>query len=235
MLQNIDPVEISKFSQHAVDWWNPAGPFRTLHDINPLRLKFIQDRAELADKKVVDIGCGGGILTESLAQQNAQTTGIDMSQESLQAALLHAQQKNLSIQYVKTTAEEFAEHSGSQFDIVTCLELLEHVPDPSSLIKACSRLVKPNGRLFFSTINRTPKAYLFAILGAEYLLKLLPTGTHDYAKFIRPSELTAWARDAGLTLQDLVGVSYNPLSHQAHLTSDLNVNYLVCFQKNAII
>ncbi len=233
MSQNIDPTEVSKFGEQAANWWDPAGPLKTLHHINPLRLKFIQDRALLNNKKVIDVGCGGGILTESLALQNAETTGIDMSQESLKTAILHAQTSNLTIRYLETTAEEMAQQSANTFDVVTCLELLEHVPDPSSLIKACATLTKPGGHVFFSTINRTPKAYLFAVLGAEYLLKLLPKGTHDYAKFVRPSELAAWARTAGLELQDFAGLAYNPITQQARLISDLNINYLGHFQKHA--
>ncbi len=231
MSQNIDFLEVSKFEDQASHWWDPLGPFRTLHDINPVRLKFIQERVILHEKKVIDVGCGGGILTESLARESAETVGIDLSKGALLTATSHALTNHLEIKYLEITAETFATQEPEAFDVVTCLELLEHVPDPTSLIQACASLAKKGGHVFFSTINRSPKAYLFAILGAEYLLKLLPKGTHDYAKFIRPSELAAWSREAGLTLKEMVGLSYNPLSYQASLTSELSVNYLAHFQK----
>jgi 2-polyprenyl-6-hydroxyphenyl methylase/3-demethylubiquinone-9 3-methyltransferase len=231
---NLDPQEIAKFSQLATQWWDRDGSFKSLHDINPLRLSFIQKRVTLANKKVLDIGCGGGILSESLAQCGAQVTAIDMSADVLNAARLHQEQNPLGIDYRQIPAEEMALLHPAEFDVVTCMELLEHVPDPASLVKACSTLVKPGGAVFFSTINRNPKAYLFAVVGAEYLLNLLPKGTHDYAKFIRPSELTQWARDTHLTMQALQGMSYQLLTKQYYLTDDISVNYLAYCEKQPL-
>lgn len=233
MQDNIDPAEVAKFDQVASHWWDMQGEFKPLHEINPLRLAFIQKQGTLAGKNVLDIGCGGGILTESLAQQGAEVTGIDMSAQALAAAQRHLQGQSLAIHYEQITAEAFAAQQPATFDIVTCMELLEHVPDPASLIAACAKLVKPGGEVFFSTINRSIKAYLFAVVGAEYVLNLLPKGTHDYAKFIRPSELSNWARDAGLSMQEFAGMSYQPFTKQYQLTSDTSVNYLVYARRDA--
>ncbi len=237
MSANIDEAEITKFSNLSSDWWNPQGAFKTLHDINPLRLQFIQDQCNLAKARLIDIGCGGGILTESLAQAGATVTGIDMSLEAITAARQHWENSSLMhtqssiITYQVTTAEDMATTHAGFFDALTCMELLEHVPDPASIIKACATLVKPGGQLFFSTINRNPKAYLFAILGAEYLLKLIPKGTHDFAKFIKPSELAGWARNTDLTVKQFKGLHYNLLNKHYSLNDDISVNYLVCCQR----
>jgi 2-polyprenyl-6-hydroxyphenyl methylase / 3-demethylubiquinone-9 3-methyltransferase len=225
-MANLDSQEIAKFSKLAAEWWDRDGSFKSLHDINPLRVGFIQQHVALTNKKVLDIGCGGGILSESLAQLGAQVTAIDMSAEVLNTARLHQAQNPLGIDYQQISAEDMALQQPNAFDVITCMELLEHVPDPASLIKACATLVKPDGAVFFSTINRNPKAYLFAIVAAEYLLNLLPKGTHDYAKFIRPSELSRWARDNDLTVQALQGMSYQPLTKQYYLSNDIGVNYL---------
>lgn len=225
---NVDQHEINKFEQMASRWWDKEGDFKPLHDINPLRLQFILDNANgLQGKKVLDIGCGGGILTEAMAKEGAQATGIDMGEMPLEVAKLHMLESGLKIDYQKITAEEFAEQHAGQFDVVTCLEMLEHVPDPSSIIKACRKLVKPDGHVFFSTINRNPKSFLFAIVGAEYLLQMLPKGTHDFKKFIRPSELEAWSRPAGLPFQSIIGMHYNPLTKKYWLSDNVDVNYLV--------
>lgn len=231
---NVDQQEIDKFAALADRWWDRDGEFKPLHDINPLRLAFIQQYCELAGKKILDVGCGGGILTESLAQCGGIVTGIDMAENVLAAARLHQSQhhQQLPIDYHLTTAEAFAEQHPGQYDIVTCMELLEHVPDPAAVVKACAALIKPNGAVFFSTLNRTPKAYLFAVVGAEYVLRLLPKGTHHYDKFIRPSELTHWSHASDLTLNCLKGLSYNILTKQYHLSDDLNVNYLAYYQKS---
>lgn len=228
---NADHHEIAKFEAVAKDWWNPNGPLKTLHHINPVRLKFIADRVTLSGRKIIDVGCGGGILTESLATQGGLVTGIDLCGEALEEARAHAQQSQLKIDYYQASAETMTEHA-AQFAVVTCLELLEHVPDPKALIAACANLVEPGGDIFFSTLNRNLKAYTFAILGAEYLLKLLPKGTHQYARFIRPSELAGWVRESGLTLKELSGLSYNPITHHCHLVPDVSVNYLVHCQRN---
>jgi 2-polyprenyl-6-hydroxyphenyl methylase/3-demethylubiquinone-9 3-methyltransferase len=230
-MSNVDPQEIAKFTKLAEQWWNPEGESKPLHAINPLRLEFIKKHVELKDKTVLDVGCGGGILTESLAQADAQVTGIDMSDEVLHVAREHAEKSQLNIHYQQITAEEMVTSHPAKFDVVTCMELLEHVPDPASLIVACAKLVKPGGAVFFSTINRNPKAYLFAVLGAEYVLNLLPKGTHDYAKFIKPSELTAWARNTGLAAQEFIGMSYQLFTQKYYLTDDINVNYLVYCQR----
>jgi 2-polyprenyl-6-hydroxyphenyl methylase/3-demethylubiquinone-9 3-methyltransferase len=226
-LNNIDPQEVAKFENIADRWWDTEGEFKPLHDINPLRLAFIQQHADLKNQKVIDVGCGGGILAESLALQGASVTGIDMSPASLNAAREHRDTNNLSIDYQEIAAEEMAEKHSGKFDVVTCMELLEHVPDPLSLIQACAKLIKPEGHVFFSTLNRTLKSYGMAILGAEYLLQLLPKGTHDYAKFIRPSELAAWTREANLSIKNLKGMSYNLFSKDYYLSDDVSVNYLV--------
>lgn len=228
--QNVSTEELEKFAALSEEWWDLDGKCRPLHDLNPVRVQFISDRVRLQNKKVLDIGCGGGILTESLAKRGANVTGIDMSMDVLQVAKEHAETNHLSKQlnYIRTTAEEYAEQTEMQetFDIITCMELLEHVPDPLSLIKACRKLIKPNGHLFFSTINRTFKAYLLAIIGAEYALRLLPKGTHQYEKFIRPSELDQALREAHLTLKELAGMAYNPFNRQASLKTDVSINYL---------
>ncbi len=227
MHQNIDPNEITKFSQSAAHWWDINSEFKALHDINPLRLDFIDQRASLKGKTVIDIGCGGGILAESMAKKGATVTGIDMSEAALNVAKLHQHESGVSVDYRLITAEEMALEQPNQYDIVTCLEMLEHVPDPSSIIKACAQLVKPGGDIFFSTLNRNVKSYLFAILGAEYVLKLIPKNTHDFAKFIRPSELNTWARQAGLKIVEMMGLSYNPLTKKYFLNQDISVNYLI--------
>lgn len=228
---NVDAAEINKFETLASRWWDPNSEFKPLHDINPLRIDYIDQRAPLAGRKVIDVGCGGGLLSEGMATRGAQVTGIDMGEAPLTVARLHRHESGLQLDYQRTTAEHMAaEHSG-EFDTVTCLEMLEHVPDPASVIQACADLVKPGGDVFFSTINRNPKAYLLAILGAEYLLRMLPRGTHDYRKFIRPSEMERWARAAGLQLQDLTGMTYNPLTDEYRLGNDVDVNYLAWFRK----
>ena len=228
---NVDPGEIEKFEKLAGRWWDPNSEFKPLHDINPLRLDYIDRLAPLAGKRVIDVGCGGGLLTEGMAARGADVTGIDMGKTPLSVARLHQHESGLQIDYQQTTAEQVASEQAGSFDIVTSLEMLEHVPNPATTIAACAALVKDDGRVFFSTINRNPKAYLFAVIGAEYLLQLLPRGTHDYSKFIRPSEMEGWAREAGLQLTDLSGMSYNPLTREYTLGKDVSVNYLACFQK----
>lgn len=225
-MENVDELEIKKFEALASRWWDINSEFKTLHDINPLRVNYISRQINLADKRVLDIGCGGGILAEAMAHHGARVTAIDMADAALAVARLHLLESKLEIDYQKATAEKFAEQHQLQFDVVTCLELLEHVPVPASVVDACYRLLKPGGIVFFSTINRNPKSYLFAILGAEYLLKLLPRGTHDYGKFIKPSELALWCRNCGLQLQGQVGLHYNPLSKKYSLQGGLDVNYL---------
>lgn len=226
--QNIDPQEIHKFDSQASRWWDPGGAFKPLHDINPLRLEYIDRRAGLQDKAVVDVGCGGGLLTEGMARRGARVTGIDMSDSALTIAKIHLLESGLEVDYHMITAEDLAAARPGEFDVVTCLEMLEHVPDPASVVQACADLVRPGGQVFFSTLNRNLKAYLFAVIGAEYLLKLLPRRTHDYDKFIRPSELAAWCRNAGLSLNDLTGLQYNPVTRQYSLGRDFDVNYLAC-------
>ncbi len=225
--QNIDQAELAKFDALASSWWDTAGQSKPLHDINPLRLQFIQQHCDLSGRQVLDVGCGGGILSESLAKLGAHVTGIDMGKQPLNIARLHALEAGLKIDYQHSTVETMAERSPQQFDIVTCMEMLEHVPDPISVINACATLVKPEGYVFFSTLNRHPKAYLLAILGAEYILNMLPKGTHDYRRFIRPSELAAWCRQAGLQVQALCGIHYNPLTKKFALGQDIKVNYLL--------
>lgn len=226
--QNVDQDEVNKFASLASRWWDKNSEFKPLHDINPLRLNYIKEKlgGSLQGKKILDVGCGGGILAESLANEGANVTGIDMAEAGLEVAKLHLLESGLDIDYQKIPAEELAKTRKDEFDIVTCLEMLEHVPDPSSIIRACAELVKPGGDVFFSTINRNPKSYLFAIIGAEYILKLLPQGTHDWDKFILPSEMEEWARDAGLSLQAIIGMTYNPFTKKYKLESDVSVNYL---------
>jgi len=226
-MTNADPIELQKFSDLAHRWWDPNSEFKPLHDINPLRLDYIDRKARLRDQTVLDVGCGGGILAESMAARGAQVTGIDLSDKALGVARLHLFESGQKVDYRKISAEALAQERPAAFDIVTCLEMLEHVPDPSSTVKACAALVKPGGQVFFSTLNRNPKSYLFAVIGAEYLLRLLPRGTHDYARFIRPSELARFCRDAGLGVTEIVGMTYNPFSRTYSLGDDTDVNYLV--------
>lgn len=232
-MSNVDHAEIAKFEALAHRWWDRESEFKPLHEINPLRVNWIDEHVSLAGKKVIDIGCGGGILSEAMAHRGAQVTGIDMGEAPLSVARLHLHESGLDIDYRQITAEAMAEEAPGQFDIITCLEMLEHVPDPASVIRACSKLVKPGGQVFFSTINRNPKAYAFAIIGAEYVLQLLPRGTHDFKKFIRPSELGAWSRDAGLAVKDIIGLTYNPLTKHYKLAADVDVNYMVQTIKEA--
>ena len=230
---NVDPAEIEKFSALASRWWDPTSEFKPLHAINPLRLNWIIEHAgSLRDKKIVDVGCGGGILAEAMAKEGAQVTGIDLAERSLKVARLHSLESEVAVDYKLQSAEALAAEEPEQYDIVTCMEMLEHVPDPASVIRACATLVKPNGWVFFSTLNRNPKSFLFAIVGAEYLLKLLPTGTHHYESFIKPSELSRSARQATLNTVDLRGLSYNPLTQHYSLSNDTSVNYLLATRKH---
>jgi 2-polyprenyl-6-hydroxyphenyl methylase/3-demethylubiquinone-9 3-methyltransferase len=229
--ENVDPAEVAKFDALASRWWDPDGEFRSLHEINPLRLDWIRQHVPLSGATVVDIGCGGGILAESMATLGATVTGIDMAEGPLAVARLHQHESDADVSYRQATAEELASEEAGAFDVVTCLEMLEHVPDPSQVIRSCAELVKPGGHVFFSTINRNPKSFAFAIVGAEYVLKLLPAGTHQYEKFIRPSELESWARPAGLSLKDSIGMHYNPLTKEYSLGENLDVNYLMYFQR----
>lgn len=228
---NIDQNEIDKFSELSSHWWDPQGELKSLHDINPLRLDWINQKICLEGKNVIDIGCGGGILSESMAKLGAHVTGVDMSQAAINVANLHQLESGVQVEYALRTAEKMAEERPANYDVVTCLEMLEHVPDPASIIRACAKLAKPSGDLFFSTLNRNIKAYLFAIVGAEYVLKILPQNTHDFAKFIRPSELSEWARKAGLSPLEMVGITYNVFTKKYSLTSDISVNYLVHMKK----
>ena len=224
---NVDPAEIAKFEALAPSWWDPEGESKPLHDINPLRLAYIASRCQFKNKPLIDIGCGGGILSEALAREGAQVTGIDLGEMPLTVAKLHGLEAGLSINYQQLSAESMAENAAATFDVVTCMEMLEHVPNPASVIHACSQLVKPSGDVFFSTLNRHPKAYLLAVLGAEYFMKMLPKGTHDYKRFIRPSEMAAWCRQAGLEVCDITGIVYNPISKTFKLGDDVKVNYLM--------
>jgi len=224
---NADQAELDKFSELAHRWWDPESEFKPLHDINPLRLDWIDREVGLVGKKVLDVGCGGGILAESMATRGALVTGIDLSDKALSVARLHLLESGQKVDYRKISAEELADGMPDAFDIVTCLEMLEHVPDPASTVRACARLVRPGGRVFFSTINRNPKAYLFAVVGAEYVLNLLPRGTHDYTRFIRPAELARYCRDAGLAGEEVIGMTYNPFSKTYALGADTGVNYLM--------
>lgn len=225
--RNADQVELDKFSELAHRWWDPESEFKPLHDINPLRLDWIDRAVGLAGKNVLDVGCGGGILAESMATRGALVTGIDLSDKALTVARLHLLETGQKVDYRKVSAENLAAETPGAFDVVTCLEMLEHVPDPASTVRACVQLVRPGGMVFFSTINRNPKSYLFAVIGAEYVLKLLPRGTHDYARFIRPAELARYCREAGLQVAEVIGMTYNPISKTYALGADTDVNYLV--------
>ena len=228
---NVDAAELAKFDSLASRWWDTEGDFRPLHEINPLRLDWIRQHVTLAGRRAVDIGCGGGILTESMAAANAEVTGIDMAEGPLSVARLHQHESGAEVDYRQSTAEDLAAKEAGEYDVVTCLEMLEHVPDPSQVIRSCAELVKPGGHVFFSTINRNPKSFLFAIVGAEYVLKLLPAGTHEYQKFIRPSELESWARAASLQHRASKGMHYNPITREYSLGSNVDVNYLMYFRR----
>jgi len=224
---NVDPQELDKFAALAHRWWDTGSEFKPLHDINPLRLDYIDNIAGLNGKAVLDVGCGGGILSESMAARGAQVTGIDLGEKALKVAQLHRLESGVSVDYRLISVEAIAAERPASFDVVTCMEMLEHVPDPAAIVAACSALVKPNGHLFLSTLNRNPKSYLFAVIGAEYLLNLLPRGTHQYEKFIKPSELSAWCRQAGLEVSGISGMSYNPVTRRYRLGTDVSVNYIV--------
>lgn len=228
---NVDPFELEKFSQLAHRWWDPQSEFKPLHDINPLRLDYIDGLCSLAGKQVLDVGCGGGILAEAMAARGATVVGIDMAEKPLKVAQLHLLESGREVDYRYTSAEALASERAAAFDVVTCMEMLEHVPNPALTVEACARLAKPGGHVFFSTINRNPKAYLFAVIGAEYVLRLLPRGTHDYAKFIKPSELASMCRQAGLSVLGITGMVYNPFTKHYGLSSDTAVNYIVHAQK----
>jgi len=230
---NVDPREIGKFEELAARWWDPESEFKPLHDINPLRLDYVDRAAGLAGKEVLDVGCGGGILSESMALRGARVTGIDLGEMPLRVAELHTLESGVSVDYRRVSVEALAAERPGSFDVVTCMEMLEHVPNPASVVAACARLVRPGGLVFFSTLNRNPKSYLFAVIGAEYILGLLPKGTHDFARFIRPSELGRWIRGAGLTTTDMTGMTYNPFTRTYRLDKDdLGVNYLVTCRRD---
>lgn len=224
---NVDPLEIQKFAENAHRWWDPKSEFKPLHDLNPLRLDFIDRIAGLAGKRVVDIGCGGGILSEVMAQRGATVTGIDLNEKALKVARLHMLESGMRVDYQLVATETFAEAHPAEYDVVTCLEMLEHVPDPGSVVRACAKLVKPGGKVFFSTLSRNPKSYLMAVIGAEYVLGMLPRGTHDYAKFIKPSELGRFCRAAGLTVSELRGIRYHPTTQTYSLSHNPDVNYIL--------
>ncbi len=230
---NIDTAEIAKFEKLASRWWDRNSEFKPLHDINPLRVGFIDSKVDLAGKQVLDIGCGGGILSEAMARRGARVTGIDMGMAPLAVAKLHLLESGLQINYEQISAEDFAARHAGSFDVVTCMEMLEHVPDASLVIAACKQLLKPQGHLFVSTINRNAKAWLMAVVGAEYILRMLPRGTHDYRKFIKPSELMQWARQHGFELGELAGMTYNPITHAYKLGKDVDVNYLIHLRTSA--
>jgi len=230
-MENVDDREIHKFDALASRWWDPDSEFRPLHEINPLRLNWISQQMNLAEKNVLDVGCGGGILAEAMTHHGARVTAIDLAEASLSVAKLHQLESKLDIDYRLCSAEALAQEKREYFDVVTCLEMLEHVPDPAAVVQACHDLVKPGGLVFFSTINRNPKSYLFAIIGAEYLLRLLPRGTHDYDKLIKPSELANWSRAAGLQLNEQIGMGYNPLTKRYFLQKNVDVNYLAFYQR----
>jgi len=227
MTLNVDRAEIAKFEALASRWWDRNSEFKPLHEINPLRCNWIDGKVGLAGKEVLDVGCGGGILAEAMALRGARVTGIDMGEAPLAVARLHQLESGVEVDYQQSTAEQMAELHPGRFDVVTCLEMLEHVPDPASVIRACAQLVKPGGEVFFSTINRNPKSFVFAIVGAEYILRLLPRGTHEFAKFIRPAELGSWSRQAGLDMQDIIGLTYNPLTRVYKLEGNVDVNYMI--------
>ena len=224
---NVDPAELEKFAALAHRWWDKNSEFKPLHAINPLRLHFIDEAVGLNGKRVLDVGCGGGILSESMAEKGADVVAIDLGEKALKVAKLHQLESGSKVDYQLIAVETLASQQPASFDVVTCMEMLEHVPDPAAIIDACAKLVKPGGSVFFSTINRNPKAYLFAVIGAEYVLNMLPKGTHEYEKFIKPSELSAWARNSDLTVNELKGMSYNPLTQHYSLGSDISVNYLI--------
>lgn len=228
---NADQNELDKFSALAHRWWDPTSEFKPLHAINPLRLDWIQKHAPISGKRVLDVGCGGGILTEAMARAGAHAKGVDLSEKALKVADLHSLESGVKVEYEFISAEDLADKEAGQYDVVTCMEMLEHVPEPLSIIKACARLVKPGGRVFFSTLNRNPKSYLFAIIGAEYILKLLPKGTHDYKKFIKPSELGEYVREAGFEMNEMIGLSYNPITQVYSLGRDTDVNYMIACTK----
>ncbi len=228
---NVDENELAKFEALAYRWWDTESEFKPLHDINPLRLNYINERAGLKGKQVLDIGCGGGILSESMASLGAHVTGIDLGEAPLAVAKIHAKEQNITIDYQAISAEELASKKPQSFDVVTCMEMLEHVPNPAAIVEACSQLTKPGGHIFFSTINRNPKSFLFAIVGAEYILNLLPKGTHEYEKLIRPSELDRWVRQTAMHTKDITGMTYNPINKTYKLSADTSVNYLLHVQK----
>ncbi|BBH11469.1 MULTISPECIES: bifunctional 2-polyprenyl-6-hydroxyphenol methylase/3-demethylubiquinol 3-O-methyltransferase UbiG [Chromobacterium] len=228
---NVDETEIDKFSQLAHKWWDMSGEFKPLHEINPLRLGFIDERAAIAGKQVLDVGCGGGILAESMAARGAAVTGIDLAKKSLKVAQLHSLESGVAVDYRCVAVEELAEEAPASFDVVTCMEMLEHVPDPQSVVRSCASLVKPGGWVFFSTLNRNAKSYLLAVVGAEYVLNMLPRGTHEYARFLKPSELSRMARNAGLDMDAVRGMSYNPLARIYSLGEDTAVNYLMACRR----
>lgn len=232
---NLDPAEIAKFEELASRWWDRDSEFKPLHDINPLRVDFVDRIGQLAGKQVLDVGCGGGILSEAMAHRGAEVSGIDMGEAPLKVAKLHGLESGVKVNYRRITVEDLADEQPEQFDVVTCMEMLEHVPDPASVVQACARLTKPGGKVFLSTLNRNPKSYLFAILGAERVLKLVPAGTHDFSKFIRPSELGQMARDAGLEINEITGLVYNPLTKTYRLdASDVDVNYMLACSKEVL-
>ena len=234
-IKNLDHDEVNKFDELAAKWWDKDGEFRPLHQINPLRVGFIKERSSLEGKKVLDVGCGGGILAEALNELGASVTGIDASENTIGVAKTHSKSIGSDVRYIQNTIEEFtASYPDERFDVITCLEMLEHVPSPNEIIKSCSSLLKDEGNIFFSTINRNPRSYLFAVIGAEYILNLLPKGTHDYEKFIKPSELAKWIRDAGLNSKETIGLSYNPITDNYWLGKDIQVNYMVHAKKESI-
>ncbi len=233
MHANADPAELQRFSDIAHRWWDPQGSMRPLHEINPVRLEWIDRTVGLAGKDVIDVGCGGGLLAEAMARKGARVLGIDLAAKLLRVAELHALETQTDVQYRQSSAEQLAAEAASRFDVVTCMEMLEHVPEPASVVAACSQLVRPGGHVFFSTINRNPKSFALAIVGAEYVLNLLPRGTHEYAKFIKPSELAGFARSAGLMTTEIIGMRYNPLTRRATLGADTDVNYLMACRKPA--
>ncbi|WP_020168186.1 MULTISPECIES: bifunctional 2-polyprenyl-6-hydroxyphenol methylase/3-demethylubiquinol 3-O-methyltransferase UbiG [Methylotenera] len=226
-MSNYDTAELNKFSELAHKWWDKTSEFKPLHDINPLRLNYVDQAVSLAGKTVLDVGCGGGILSESMAEKGAIVTGIDLGEKALKVAQLHSLETGINVNYRLVAVEQLAEEVPASFDVITCLEMLEHVPNPASIVQACAKLVKPGGHVFFSTINRNAKAYVFAVIGAEYVLNMLPKGTHDYAKFLKPSELAGYIRNTDLTLQHQIGMSYNPITKRYWLDDDVSVNYMM--------